>query len=462
VDVLRELTMTLGLDVDAASFAKGQLLAEGIKGAVEGLADFAKEAVRGLGELVKGTAEHAHEIEELRQRTGIAAETLQAYGYAAGLSGVSTEELAIALGHLAKTGVKDLDKGLLSLADRFAAMPDGGEKTALALEKFGRAGGRLIPFLNRGREGIAELTAEAESLGVVLDASALGRGEEYAEGSKKFDAAIRGLKYTIGEALLPAATKTLETFRAWAVALRKLFDQARPYFGYLKAAFVAVASVITGVAMKAMTGWIATQLAAAGAADAFGLASLAAGAKAAGAALLAIAPWALLAGLIILLADDIETFFTGGDSLLGRYGEKWTHFLDAWTRGNPDDFIVVRAIKAAIHALSDLQGTYEEFRKTFFGNGGDVGSTATYNPDGTPTGHRLGEGKSLTGYLGSFFGSPAGPTPAAAGGTVNNFSPAITVHAGAGADGNEIGTALTGKLETWWQGKVNDTTAAGR
>jgi hypothetical protein len=465
MDVLRELVMTLGLDVDTASFAAGQLAAEAVKKAFEGVVDVLKEIPKAYKEMLNSTAEAGHEADELSQRTGIAADTLQEFGYAAGFSGVSMDEMAIALGHLAKTGVKDLQEGLLSLADKFADMDDGGTKTALAIEKFGRAGSRLIPFLNRGRDGIAELATEARELGVVMDATLLHNSVEYAENSKKLDVALTGLKYTIAGPLLAGATKTAQMFVRWIQVLRQWHGVIRENMGYLKTALVAVSSLLLGSAMRAMSAWIAAQLTAAGAAGTFGAASLLAGAKAAGAAVLAMAPWALLAGLIILLADDIETFFTGGDSLLGRYGEKWTHFLDAWTKPDPNGWWVLNDIKAAIHALADLQGTWEEFKKTFFGSGG-VGGTATLNPDGSPTGHALGEGKGgFFNYLSdSVFGAPAGP--AASGGTANAFNAHITVNANAGGDGTDLGTAignaLRPALDNWWTQKTADAMAAGR
>jgi hypothetical protein len=57
---------------------------------------------------------------------------------------------------------------LLDLAERFKAMPDGAEKSALAGQIFGEAEAELIPFLNQGRDGITELTDELRSLGIEM------------------------------------------------------------------------------------------------------------------------------------------------------------------------------------------------------------------------------------------------------------------------------------------------------
>ncbi|WP_424981601.1 hypothetical protein [Maritalea sp. S77] len=71
-------------------------------------------------------------------------------------------------------GVEDI---LGDVAERFAKMPDGATKTALAIEMFGRSGANLIPMLNQGREGLKEMGDEAERLGLVFSGKT-GRASE--------------------------------------------------------------------------------------------------------------------------------------------------------------------------------------------------------------------------------------------------------------------------------------------
>lgn len=65
--------------------------------------------------------------------------------------------------------LKSVSEMLPQLADRFAGMRDGVEKTRLAIMLFGEKGMDLLPFLNKGSAGIAELTQKAERLGIVYD-----------------------------------------------------------------------------------------------------------------------------------------------------------------------------------------------------------------------------------------------------------------------------------------------------
>ncbi len=64
------------------------------------------------------------------------------------------------------------------VAEALSRMPEGAEKTALAIAVFGRSGANLMPFLNSGRDGLAEMGAEAERLGLdhVGDRRQAGRG----------------------------------------------------------------------------------------------------------------------------------------------------------------------------------------------------------------------------------------------------------------------------------------------
>jgi hypothetical protein len=134
------------------------------------------------------------------QEVGVAAENLQALRYAAEASGASAEELdkglqklsqgmqdiesgttsaAKALRAMGVTGADTADQAFAKIADAFAEMPDGAQKTALAIDIFGKAGARLIPTLNAGREGLREFAKEARELGLVMSQEAIRAAEHF-------------------------------------------------------------------------------------------------------------------------------------------------------------------------------------------------------------------------------------------------------------------------------------------
>jgi hypothetical protein len=138
----------------------------------------ATAAAAALVGAVKSAADYGDQLDNMSQRTGVAVEELAKLQYAAKLSDTSSEALGKGIGNLSKLmvaaagGAEESSKlfekfginlrnadgtirgtsdVLYDLADVFATMPDGPQKTALAMEFFGKKlGTELIPLLNAG------------------------------------------------------------------------------------------------------------------------------------------------------------------------------------------------------------------------------------------------------------------------------------------------------------------------
>lgn len=142
------------------------------------------------------------------------------FKYAAELSGVSIDQLQTGLSKLIKfqqdaaqggtestrvfeafgIAVKDAEgnlrstEGLLKeFATIFKALPDGPEKAALALKVFGKSGLELIPLLNAGADGIQDMTDRARELGLVFDADAGAKADEFNDKLDELKGAVDGL-----------------------------------------------------------------------------------------------------------------------------------------------------------------------------------------------------------------------------------------------------------------------------
>ena len=57
---------------------------------------------------------------------------------------------------------------LKDVAAVFKDMPNGAEKSTLAVQLFGRSGLDMIPMLNKGADGIADLEAKTAAYGLTL------------------------------------------------------------------------------------------------------------------------------------------------------------------------------------------------------------------------------------------------------------------------------------------------------
>jgi hypothetical protein len=182
--------------------------------------------------LVKQSIDNADALGKLAQQTGTTVEDLSALAYAADLSGVSQEELSAALVRLTKnmsdtaagTGeaikgftalgisvkdsagnLKSSDAVLGEIANKFAGFRDGAEKTALAVNLFGKSGAQLIPLLNAGAGGIEKLKDEAAKLGIVISGSTAKAAEEFNDNLTRITASAKGLVNRITADILPAA-----------------------------------------------------------------------------------------------------------------------------------------------------------------------------------------------------------------------------------------------------------------
>ncbi len=185
----------------------------------------------GLGALVKSSLDSADSLSKLSQRVGITVESLSTLIPVAELSGVSAEKFEGGLRKLATrmleaaTGTDDAvrsfaavgvafqnqdgslratDQVLLDLAERFQSLPDGAEKTAIAVELFGKSGADLIPFLNQGRDGVEALSEEMVSLGLQLGGDTAVQAEVFNDALAKIRMAVSAIGNRIIEAFLPA------------------------------------------------------------------------------------------------------------------------------------------------------------------------------------------------------------------------------------------------------------------
>jgi len=409
--IISELFALLGLDLDAQSFAKGQLAVEGIKLAVRGFVDLVGSAARAIPNMVEETAHAADHLDELSQSTGVNAQALQELGYAAGFSSIGTEELAQSLGFMAKNAqaaldgneqtaeafgklgvsARDLrdsspDELLMQIADAFSAMPEGMAKTALAMDLFGRSGKQLIPFLNEGADGIGKLRREANDLGVVLDETTVKAGAGLEDAMDRVKASLTGLKYEVIGPLIPDIKSMAEQFLGWVRAnhelikqrLEKVLDAVR---------IVGGALLKTVLALNRAVGWaidhwkllaiiIGSYLVADLVVASGGFAGLATSALFAGGAMVvaaydAAAAWlaatwpviaiAALLALVVLIAEDIYVALTGGESLIGNLMEKWAEWLDHWLNDNSADTPWwLLAIKGFIYEITHLDEVWDE------------------------------------------------------------------------------------------------------
>lgn len=196
---------------------------------------FGAVSVAGLVAGLKNVTGEMDRVSKAAQKIGTTTESLSALEYAAKLSDVGVQSLQSSLAKLArnldeaKTGSGEAAKAfarlkidprvfsdpadaMKAIADRFAAMPDGVTKTALAMQLFGKSGADLIPLLNAGASGISEMEAEARRLGITFTTEAGKAAEEFNDNITRLQVGLRGFMVETLTPLIPMLVEVSGAF----------------------------------------------------------------------------------------------------------------------------------------------------------------------------------------------------------------------------------------------------------
>lgn len=400
--VVEELIIKLGIEGDEKKI-------QNVMGSLEDLAKVgaiiagAFTAVAyGAFHMVEAVATAADNAAAAAERLNITTQSLQSLEHAALMSDATTEGLANGLKFLgknaaeaaqnggemaeafARAGVKVKDgagnmKGvdvlLNDMADAFQnKIPKGAEQTAMVMKIFGRTGLELIPLLNKGAAGIAELQRKAVELGVVMSTELIAAGAKFDDQMKELQASFTGLRNTI-------AGPFVEAFGEVLARLTKFIQMNRKLIATKLANFFKIVAGAANLFIDALE-WLfesqgridsvlftlTTGLLGAGAAFVF------LKGQAIGSALATAAAWSaasivflLIGAFIALLADDLAVFVSGGDSMIGR--------LIAWTTAiDPDDNQITKTLKLWLALLFDFtdpkkwQAVKDNMKSLIFGN----------------------------------------------------------------------------------------------
>jgi len=191
------------------------------------------------GVTLAGAIDTLDRLDDLAEKSGIAAEQLSALRFAGETAGTSLEDLAGGLRKLAvnmadaagggkqtsaafeaigvsvKTaqgGLRSSSEVLLEIADRFKSYQDGAAKSALATQLFGKAGETLIPLLNQGSAGIEAQTKLARELGAVYSNEVAKGAADFHDNLKRLSLAAEGGKVALLEKLLPGLNQLAAQF----------------------------------------------------------------------------------------------------------------------------------------------------------------------------------------------------------------------------------------------------------
>lgn len=244
--------------MEARAYAIGRGIGTGIKvgiGAAVAAGGF-------FAAITKQAIDFADQMRDMSIRTGLSTERLSEFAYAARSTGTDIDTLATGLRKLAKVAteglndksqahrifealgitkddLRDFDALIPKLAERFKQLPDGVQKTALAMQLFGKSGDQLIEFLSQGEDGLAAFAQRASELGIVIDTETASKADQFKDTLDELKLAVTGVGIKIASDALPK----LIVFADWFVA-------AAVNSGRLETALNSIGGVIAWVGEK--------------------------------------------------------------------------------------------------------------------------------------------------------------------------------------------------------------------
>jgi phage-related protein len=211
---------------------KANLISEAIIGGVKALGSAILGVAKNIGESVQNTLDYSGSISDMANKTGVGAEELQKYAYAAQMSGMEISTLESAMikqqkafadattgSKLASEAYKELGINIdgISSAEAFAQvianladMTDTTKQNALANDIFGKSYAELAPLLNEGSSGIEALKKKAEELGIVMSEDAINSGEALGDTLDTLKLTTEGLTNSVVTMLLPGLASLAE------------------------------------------------------------------------------------------------------------------------------------------------------------------------------------------------------------------------------------------------------------
>jgi hypothetical protein len=241
------------------------------------IGQYITRVIDGLARMIKSVFTSAGNLADMSQKVGVSVEALSTLGFVADQSGVQIDALQVSLVKLARnaadvangTGeakdafaelgvsvlgldgkLKGSDTLLRELAGKFASLPDGVKKTALATEIFGRSGQQLIPMLNLGAQGIADLEQKARDLGIELDTNTAQQAEAFGDQMAQLQALLMGVGITVLREVLPMLQALAKLLIDTGVDARKAGEDSsflRDAFEFLVVAAINTVEVFRNV-----------------------------------------------------------------------------------------------------------------------------------------------------------------------------------------------------------------------
>ena len=243
---------------DEKAGSLGQTLLNGVGTAAKWGAGIVAGATAAAGALVGVATDAAGAMDAIDKgsaRVGISKQAYQEWSYVLGQNGMDIGKMEVGMKTLVAamdgaaagtdSAVAKFDALGLSIYDSngklkdqetmmseaiyaLANMENGTEKARLATELFGKSGVEMMPMLNGGAEGIADLTQRAHDLGLVMSDEAVTAGVVLGDTMDDVKQSFGALGNQLGVGFMPIIQSILDLILENLPTIQAMFDKLAP------------------------------------------------------------------------------------------------------------------------------------------------------------------------------------------------------------------------------------------
>jgi|WetSurMetagenome_2_1015567.scaffolds.fasta_scaffold58090_3 hypothetical protein len=199
-----ELTKTKtalgGAKTDVGAFSAASIVA------FAGVAAAASAVGKVILDLANETMNYGLQVHDMALITGDSVENTSMLIQAADDARISYEQLTTAMKIAVKQGIDPSLEGMMRLADQYNAIQDPIQRSQFLLETFGKSGLQMGKLLETGSSGIKASADQARQLGLVMNEQQVANAQNYYAAIDNLGDAFSGLKYNIGNGVIPALT----------------------------------------------------------------------------------------------------------------------------------------------------------------------------------------------------------------------------------------------------------------
>jgi len=415
--ILRELLTILGFKAEDKELKAYDAKIVSLKKNLFLLSAAAAAVAVAIFGIAESAAKVGDELDKTKDLTGLTVEQLQELGGAAKLAGIDVQGLTTGMQlfsrQISQAGqgqqmsirafemlgvsifstngkLKSNHQLLLEVADAFSRLQNQQVKTDIALQLFGRSGGRMINLLKKGAAGVREAEAEFKKFGFTLTDVQSKAAAQFQDRLTMVGFAVKGLKNAIGTALLPEVSRMVNMFLEWFSANKKVIQQNMIALFKNLGTFVKIVSDIFGAMLKTLTklvntvgGWNKVLKIASGLLAIIVSTKIIRGIAALGTSVLGLVKifkklaimetlaeglaliWPAIAIIVALAIDDIANAIKGNDSIIGRLMKRYKTFGSIVRNLVNDLRALKRGLSLGEQPLKNLGKTIEKIPKSF-------------------------------------------------------------------------------------------------